>query len=66
MASRSVECRARSPGWLGAAEGKNYFNSARSSEGGQAGRAADFIDSIDPKQTSGRRTALRCRTREAA
>jgi len=40
-------CRARSPGWR-ADEGKNHLNSARSSGGDQAGRAANFIDSIDP------------------
>ena len=49
MASRSVGVEPAA--WLGADEGKNYLNSARSSEGDQAGRAADFIDSIDPKRT---------------
>ena len=49
-ASRSVGVEPAA--WLGADEGKNYLNSARSSEGDQAGRTADFIDSIDPKRTS--------------
>jgi hypothetical protein len=35
---------------LGADEGKNYLNSA-CSKGDQAGRAADFIDSIGQKRT---------------
>jgi hypothetical protein len=45
-ASRSVGVEPAA--WLGADEGKNYLNSARSSEGDQACRTADFIDSIDP------------------
>ena len=34
---------------LGAYEGKNNLNSDSQQRGDQAGRAADFIDSIDPK-----------------
>jgi hypothetical protein len=57
VASHSVGVDARSPGWV-RVKARTTPAQPRGSEGDQAGRAADFIDSIDPKRTPQRAAEL--------
>ena len=64
VASRSVDVEPAVPAGV-RMKARTTSTQPRSSGGDQAGRAADFIDSIDPKRTSRRRQGVRLIEAEA-